>query len=435
MEITVTSTPKDNTLARIIRLVEEAQAQKAPSQHFVEAFARVYTPLVIVAAALTAFLPALFFGQPFAPWFERALILLVISCPCALVISTPVSIVAAISSAARKGVLVKGGAYLEEAGALKVVAFDKTGTLTSGRPEIKEILTAPGHTEEELLRIASAVESCSEHPLARAILRLAKERGLDIPRCLDYRSHPGQGATAKVGDISYLAGNRSLFQGLEIPQALDRRLHELEKEGKTPVIIGTHSEIIGILTAAESLRDNAASTIMELRNAGIERIVMLTGDNPGAAASAASNLGVDEVHAGLFPEDKLRVVKSLMAKYGKLAMVGDGINDAPSLAASTLGIAMGPKGTDTALETADVALMAGDLTRIPYLIRLGRSTLNIIRQNISFSVLVKAVFIALTFVGITNLWMAVFADTGAALLVTLNGMRLLQPGQNQPTGS
>ncbi|TEB05255.1 putative cadmium-transporting ATPase [Pelotomaculum schinkii] len=431
MEITVTRTSRDNTLARIISLVEEAQAQRAPSQHFVEAFARIYTPLVIAAAALTGSLPSLVFGQPFAPWFERALILLVISCPCALVISTPVSIVAAISSAARKGVLIKGGAYLEEAGSLKVVAFDKTGTLTTGRPEIKEIFTAPGYTREKLVGIAAAIESCSEHPLAQAIMRLAKERGFDIPQCSAFRSHPGQGATAEIGGVTYLAGNHRLFQGLEIPPLLAQNLYELEEEGKTPVIIGTDSEVIGILAAAESLRDNAANTVKELRQAGIERIVMLTGDNPGAAASAASSLSVDEVHAGLLPEDKLQVVNSLMTQYGKLAMVGDGINDAPSLAAATVGIAMGPTGTDTALETADIALMAGELARIPYIIRLGRSTINIIRQNIAFSVLVKAIFIALTFAGITNLWMAVFADTGAALLVILNGMRLLQADQNK----
>jgi len=434
MEITVTRTSQDNTLARIIRLVEEAQAQRAPSQHFVEAFARIYTPLVITAAVLTASLPALVFGQPFAPWFERALILLVVSCPCALVISTPVSIVAAISSAARKGVLVKGGAYLEEAGSLKVVAFDKTGTLTTGKPEIKAIFTAPGHTQEELISIAAAIESCSEHPLAQAIIRLAEERSLEIPQCSAFRSHPGHGATAELGGITYLAGNRRLFQGLEMPQTLVQNLGELEQEGKTPVIIGSNSEVIGILAAAESLRGNAAYTVKELRRAGIERIVMLTGDNPGAAATAASKLDVDEIHAGLLPEDKLQVVKALMAKYGKLAMIGDGINDAPSLAAATVGIAMGPSGTDTALETADIALMAGELARIPYIIRLGRSTINIIKQNVAFAVLVKAVFIALTFSGIPNLWMAVFADTGAALLVILNGMRLLQAGQTEKPG-
>lgn len=431
MEIKVSRTFQDNTLARIIRLVEEAQAQRAPSQQFVEAFARIYTPLVIAAAALTATLPSLAFGQPFAPWFERSLILLVISCPCALVISTPVSIVAAISSAARQGVLIKGGVYLEEAGALKLVAFDKTGTLTTGRPEIKEIFTAPGHTREELVKIAAAIESCSEHPLAQAIMRLAAEQGLAIPQCAAFRSLPGLGATAEVAGITYLAGNRRLFQGIEIPQTLGIKLNELEQEGKTPVIIGNVTGVIGILAAAESLRDNAANTVRDLRQAGIERIVMLTGDNPGAALSAATNLGVDEVHAALLPEDKLQVVKSLMTKYGKLAMVGDGINDAPSLAASTVGIAMGPSGTDTALETADIALMGGELARIPYIIRLGRSTISIIRQNIAFSVLIKAVFIALTFGGITNLWMAVFADTGAALLVILNGMRLLQAKQTE----
>lgn len=429
MEVVVTRAAQDNTLSRIIKLVEEAQAQKAPSQQFVDVFAKYYTPLVIAGAVLTATLPSLAFGQSFAPWFERALILLVISCPCALIISTPVSIVAAIGSAAKRGVLIKGGTYLEEVGALKVVAFDKTGTLTTGRPEVTDLLPTPGHTREELLRIAAAIESRSEHPLASAVLSLAREKGIDYPNCSGFHSLPGKGATAEIKGTSYYAGNRTLFVGAGIPaDAMPQSLSELEQKGETPVIVGSGKEIIGVLGIADRVRNNAKETVQGLRRAGIERVVMLTGDNPGAAAAVAAQLGVDDARSGLLPENKLDAVRSLIKNYGKLAMVGDGVNDAPALAAATVGIAMGAAGTDTALETADIALMADDLTRLPYVIQLGRRTLRTIKQNIGFSVLVKGAFIAATFAGLANLWMAVFADTGTALLVILNGMRLLKVG-------
>lgn len=430
MEIVVTRAAKDNTLSRIIKLVEEAQAQKAPSQQFVDVFAKYYTPLVIAGAALTATLPSLAFGLPFAPWFERALILLIISCPCALVISTPVSIVAAIGSAAKRGVLIKGGAYLEEAGAIKVVAFDKIGTLTTGHPEVTDVLPSPEHTREELLRIAASIESRSEHPLASAVLSLAREKGIDYPDCSGFLSLPGKGAIAEIEGTSYYAGNIRLFAETGIPlEGMSLSLTELERDGNTPVIVGSREEIIGVLAIADRVRNNAKETVQSLRLAGIERVIMLTGDNPGAAAAVAAQLDVDDTRAGLLPEDKLDAVRSLKKEHGKLAMVGDGVNDAPALAAATVGIAMGAAGTDTALETADIALMADDLTKLPYVIRLGRRTLKTIKQNIGFAVLVKAAFIAATFAGRANLWMAVFADTGAALLVILNGMRLLKVGE------
>lgn len=431
LEVVVTRAAQDNTIARIINLVEEAQAQRAPSQQFVDVFAKYYTPLVIAGAVLTAALPTVAFGQPFAPWFERALILLVISCPCALVISTPVAIVAAIGSAAKRGVLIKGGASLEEAGALKTVTFDKTGTLTTGRPEVTDVLPSPGHTWEELLSTAASIESCSEHPLATAVLNLAKSKGIDYPACSGFRAIPGKGAVAEIEGVIYYAGNRALFTEVgTVFDSVGQGLSELEQSGKTPVIVGNRKEIIGVLAVADKVRDNAKITIERLRRAGIGRVVMLTGDNPGAAAAVVAQLGVDDFHAGLFPEDKLNVVESLKKEHGKLAMVGDGVNDAPALAAATVGIAMGTAGTGTALETADVALMADDLTKLPYVIRLGRRTLTIIKQNIGFSVMVKGVFIAATFAGLANLWMAVFADTGAALLVILNGMRLLKAGDD-----
>lgn len=437
MEVTVTRTAKDNTLARIINLIEEAQAQKAPSQQFVDVFARIYTPLIIAGAVLTAVLPVLVLGLPFPPWFEKALILLVISCPCALVISTPVSIVAAIGGAAKKGVLIKGGVYLEEAGALKVVAFDKTGTLTTGHPEVAEILPAPGYSREELLEIAASIEQRSEHPLAGAILRAARERSLKLREFTGFKPLPGQGVTGEFAGKRYYAGNLKLLNEAGISPKPVAFLEDLKERSGIPVLVGNRQGIIGALFVAEKTRHNAAEAIEGLRRSGIDRIVVLTGDSTGAAARIAGRLGIDEVHSGLLPEDKLSIVNSLMEKHGKLAMVGDGINDSPALAAATVGIAMGAAGTDTALETADIALMGDDLGNLPYIIRLGRSTLQIVKQNIAFSLLVKGVFIAFTFAGFTSLWMAVFADTGASLLVVLNGMRLFKAGRrpvkkNQP---
>lgn len=434
LEVKVTKAVQDSTLARITRLVEEAQDQRAPSQQFVDVFARYYTPAVIIAAVLTAAIPPLALGQPFTPWFERALILLVISCPCALVISTPVSIVSAIGSAAKRGVLIKGGVYLEEAGALKVVAFDKTGTLTGGRPEVTGLLPAPGYNENDLLTTAASIENCSEHHLAAAVLELARLRNIQPAPCAGFRSFPGRGAAAEVGGQTCYAGNVKLFEEAGIStDNFKYSLTLLEQDGKTPIIIGSATGIIGIIAVADRVKDHAAGAVAELRRSGVNKIVMLTGDSPGAASAVAARAGVDEYLAGLLPEDKLRVVSELKEKYGKVAMVGDGINDAPALAASTVGIAMGAAGTDTALETADVALMTDDLGRLPYLIRLGRKTLAIIRQNVAFSILVKGAFIVATMAGVANLWMAVFADTGAALLVILNGMRLLRAGDEPKT--
>ena len=434
MEVIVTRTAKDNTLARIINLIEEAEAQKAPSQQFVDIFARIYTPLIIAGSVVTALFPVLVLGQPFAPWFEKALILLVISCPCALVISTPVAIVAAIGGAAKKGVLIKGGAYLEEAGAMKVVAFDKTGTLTTGQPEVVEILPAPRYTEEEVLKIAATIEQRSEHPLARAILQAARERNLKPGKCSGFKFFSGRGVAGECEGTTYYAGNIKLFDEVEIAPEPAAFLEDLKEREGTPVLVGSRQGIIGALMVAEKTRHDAVEAVEGLRRTGISRIAILTGDSPGAAAKIARRLGVDEVHAGLLPEDKLQIIKSLMQKYGKIAMVGDGINDSPALAAATVGIAMGAAGTDTALETADIALMGDDLANLPYIIRLGRSTLRVIKQNIAFSLLVKGVFIALTFAGLSSLWMAVFADTGASLLVVLNGIRLFKAGRYSPAG-
>ncbi|SHK72812.1 heavy metal translocating P-type ATPase, partial [Desulforamulus aeronauticus] len=427
IEMKVTKLVEDTTLAKIIQLVEEAQAQKAPSQQFVDVFAKYYTPAVIIAAVLVAVLPWLFFGQPFQPWFERALILLVVSCPCALVISTPVSIVAAIGSAAKRGVLIKGGAYLEEAGALKVIAFDKTGTLTAGKPEVNSVIPTADVPLEQVLEIAATIETRSQHPLAEAILKYARERNIQIPEGTDFQSFTGKGAGLQINGEPYYIGNRRLLAELNIPLGhLQEELTALQDRGQTVMLVSSSKEVLGLIAVADKIRESSRAAVAALHRAGITKLVMLTGDNAGTAKVIAEELGIDDYRAELLPESKLYAIQQLQHQYGKAAMVGDGVNDAPALAAATVGIAMGGAGTDTALETADIALMADDLTKLPYAMHLSRKALGVIKQNIGFSLVVKGVFLVATFLGMANLWMAVFADTGAALLVIANGMRLMK---------
>ncbi|KJS66813.1 MAG: hypothetical protein JL50_09420 [Peptococcaceae bacterium BICA1-7] len=426
LEVEATCCFQDTTLSRIIDLVEEAQAQKAPSQQLVDRFSFYYTPAVLVAALASTLLPVLIFKQPFAPWFEKSLILLVISCPCALVISTPVSIISAIGSAAKKGVLIKGGAYLEETGQLDTVAFDKTGTLTFGRPLVSEVIPVGGGGPAEVLAVAAAVEAFSEHPLAGSVVAKAQEEGLAIPPAADFVSFAGKGAGAQVAGMSYYVGSLKLFEELGVlPGVWQDRADQLLKGGKTVMLVGSAKEVIGIITLTDRVRPGLRNMITDLKAAGIRRVVMLTGDNAGTAEAVASEAGLTEFRAGLMPGEKLEAVRELK-KSGRVAMVGDGVNDAPALALADIGIAMGGAGTDTAIEAADIALMADDLSRLPYAISLSRKALKTIKQNIAFAILIKAVFIAITFLGYGTLWMAVFADTGASLLVTLNGMRLLR---------
>ncbi len=421
----VTRLAEDNTLSRIIQMVEEAQAQKAPSQRFVDVFARYYTPAVIILAVGITALPPLLIGADFATWFYRGLVLLVISCPCALVISTPVSIVSAITSAARQGVLIKGGAYLEEAGALKVIAFDKTGTLTEGRPAVTDVIPLKGWKRGEVLALAAAIESRSEHSLAQAVVRAAEAEGVVFRVAEDFQAMTGRGAQAQMDSRTVCIGSHEWFEpwGTHGAEVCDQ-LAALESQGKTAMLVGDDQEVVGLIAVADTVRPESRSAISALKAAGIVRTVMLTGDNLRTARAIAGEVGVDEVQANLLPEGKVQVLDELLNRYGQVAMVGDGVNDAPALAKATVGIAMGAAGTDTTLETADIALMADDLTRLPYTIRLSRRARGIIQQNIAFSLLVKAVFMALAFLGLATLWMAVFADMGASLLVTLNGMRL-----------
>jgi Cd2+/Zn2+-exporting ATPase len=430
LSIRTTKPAADTTLAKIIRMVGDAQAKRGPSEQWVEKFARVYTPIVMAAAALVLVVPPLAFGAAWSDWLYRALVLLVIACPCALVISTPVTIVAGLASAARQGVLVKGGAFLEAPAQLVAVALDKTGTLTAGRPKVVEVVPLSGHDERELVERAAALEQHSEHPIARAILQFATEKGIAPLQAVDFQAIKGKGARALFDGREFWLGSHRYVEerGQETPE-VHQRIESLAGAGRTIVVIGNQSHVCGLIAIADEIRPAAREVLSELRDQGIAHIVMLTGDNRPTAEAVGRTVGVDEVLAELLPEDKVAAVESLVARFGRVAMVGDGVNDAPALARATLGIAMGSAGSDAAIETADIALMSDDLSRLPWLIQHSRRTLRVIRQNIWFSLAVKVAFVFLTMVGKSSLWAAIAADTGASILVIANGLRLLQPSR------
>lgn len=440
LEVRVTRLAADNTISRMIHLVEQAQAQKAPTQRWVDRFARIYTPVVVTLAAVVAIVPPLLLGQSFwnlpdgqHGWLYRALTMLVIACPCALVISTPVSIVSALTHAARRGILVKGGAYLEAASQLRAVAFDKTGTLTVGKPHVTDVVVGPAADlgSAELLGLAAAVESRSEHPLAQAIVSEAIVQGIPVTPARQFQALSGRGAQAQVNGTTILLGNSGLFRAraIDLPTELAAALAQLEEAGKTVVVVGhngTQPAALGLVAIADTVRPAAQAAVTDLARVGIEYTVLLTGDNERTAQAVARQAGVEAVRASLQPADKVAAVEALLHEYGAVAMVGDGINDAPALARATVGIAMGGIGTDQALETADVVLMADDLHQVAYTIALSQRARRIVKQNIVFSLGIKVVFMALALMGAATLWMAVFADMGASLLVILNGMRLLR---------
>ncbi len=427
LEVETTRTRADTTLARIIKMVEEASATKAPSQRFVDVFARYYTPAVIGLAVLLATVPPLFGGE-FKVWFYRALTLLVIACPCALVISTPVSIVSAIGNAARHGVLIKGGVHLEEAGRIRTVAFDKTGTLTEGEPSVVDIISLD---DVDVLEIAASVELHSEHPIAAAITREAAAGGLRPRRPEGFKALAGLGARATLDGETYLVGSPRLFA---LDPDLQARVRDIEEQGRTVVVVGTEERVLGLLSVADATRPTSRGAVKELHDMGVDT-VLLTGDNPRTARAVADALGVGEFKAGLLPGDKVREVRDLMAGAGHVAMVGDGINDAPALATASLGVAMGGVGSDVALETADIVVLSDDPARVPYTLKLGRRAQAIIKQNVTFALLVKLAAVVLVFLGQLNLWLAILADTGASLAVILNGMRLLAGRPTRPSSS
>lgn len=431
LEIECTKPAGDTTLAHIIRLVGEAQSKRAPSEQWVERFARIYTPSVMGLAVAVLLIPPLLLGEPWMEWLYRALVLLVIACPCALVISTPVSIVAALAASARNGVLIKGGLYIEAPAHLKAIAFDKTGTLTEGRMKVVDVVPLGGHDEAELLERVAALEMRSDHPLARAILGYAEERGMTIRPAEEVQILQGKGAIGQFNGKTYWVGSHRYLEerGQEIEET-HRQLESLSQAGRTVVVVGNETHVCGLIALADAVRPEAVETIRALREAGIEHLIMLTGDNAGTAQRIARETGVDEVRAELLPADKVAAVETLVSRYGQVAMVGDGVNDAPAMARASLGVAMGAVGSDAAIETADIALMSDDLAKLPWLIRHSRRTLAVIRQNIGFSLAVKALFVTLTFLGSATLWAAIAADMGTSLLVIFNGLRLLQIGRS-----
>ncbi|MED2878810.1 cation-translocating P-type ATPase [Bacillus thuringiensis] len=426
LEITVTKLVEDTTLSRIIHLVEEAQEKKAPTEAFVDRFAKIYTPIVFVLAIGVMIIPPLLGMGEWMKWIYKGLELLVVACPCALVISTPVAIVSAIGNAARNGVLIKGGTALEIAGSLNAIAFDKTGTLTEGKPKVMHVRSLDC-TENELLSIAATIEEYSNHPIAKAITAYAKEHQTSIHSGTDFRAIVGKGAQVTINDETYYAGNKTLYEefGASL-QMWNEPIREMQRIGQTVILVGTNKAILGMISVADSIRSTTYGTIQELKRAGIQETVMLTGDNEGTAEHIAQKAKIDRYFANLLPEDKVHSVKQLQSEGKTVAMIGDGINDAPALATANLGIAMGGAGTDTAMETADIVLMADNLEKLPYTMKLSRKALHIIKQNIWFSLIIKFIALAFIFPGWLTLWMAVLSDTGAALIVILNSMRLLR---------
>jgi Cd2+/Zn2+-exporting ATPase len=432
LEVEVSRAAADSTLARVIFLVEEAQAARAPLQQLVDRFTRYYTPIVIAGAVAVAVVPPLVGLGTFGVWIYRALVMLVVSCPCALVISTPVAIVSAITRATRDGVLVKGGAYLETAAKVRAIAFDKTGTLTMGRPEVVEVVPLRGEERSRVLDIAAALEAGSTHPLAEAVLR-ANGVGALPGRVAGLADTPGRGVEASVDGVRYGLGSPAFaLDSGALDLADTERIERLEASGTTVLVLFSPDGAMGLIAAADEVRPEAQRVVAALRTAGVDHVVMLTGDNDRTASAVAGHAGVTEHRARLLPEDKVAAVRELKQRYGFVAMVGDGVNDAPALAASDLGIAMGAAGSDTALETADVALMSPGIDALPGFFDLGRRTVANIRANVVFSVATKAVVLVLAVLGYAPLWLAVFADTGVSLIVTLNGLRLLR--SHRPAG-
>ena len=426
----------NTVLAKIIRMVGEAHGRRAPSEQWVERFARIYTPAVMVLAILVLLVPPLLFGGDWETWIYNALVLLVIACPCALVISTPVSIVAALASAARNGVLIKGGVYVEMPARLDALALDKTGTLTKGEPEVTDVVPLAGGTPRDVLTDAAALEARSSHPLATAILRRAEEDGIGMTPADGVTVLAGKGLSGTIeGREIWLGSTRyAAERGVADMAAFEARAKALEDNGRTVVVLGDGDRVTGLVGLADAIRPEARGIIDRLHELGVKRIVMLTGDNEATARAVAKELGIDEVRAELLPEDKVAAIEELTATYETVAMIGDGVNDAPAMARADFAIAMGAIGSDAAIETADVALMTDELSRVPWLIGHARHALAIIRQNIAFSLAVKLVFVGLTAWGLATLWGAIAADVGATLLVVANALRLLRTPKGTATG-
>lgn len=424
-EYRVTAAQTDSTLSRIIHAVEEAQGSRAPTQRFVDSFAKVYTPIVFVLALGVMLIPPLLLGLPWMVWVYKALVLLVIACPCALVVSTPVTVVSGLAAAAKAGILIKGGVYLEEGRKLKSLALDKTGTITQGKPVVTDIKLLNGE-QSWALQLAASLASRSDHPVSGAVTAYSLAQASNTLEVTDFEAITGRGVKGQIAGKWYYLGNHRLIEELRICRpTTEAVLFALEAEGKTAVIIADEEQALAIIAVADTVRESSRQAIAELHALGI-RTVMLTGDNEMTAKAIAKNVGIDDARGNLLPEDKLAAINDELTSHGTAGMVGDGINDAPALAKSSIGFAMGAAGTDTALETADVALMDDDLRKIPQFIRLSQRTAAILKQNIALALGIKLAFLLMAVMGVATLWMAVFADMGASLLVIFNGLRLIR---------
>ena len=424
LEVVVTKRAKDSVISKIVTLVKRSQLNRSETESLVEKVAKYYTPVMMVAAACVAFIPPLLFGQDFVDWVYKALSLLVISCPCAFLISTPVGMVSAITSATKNGVLIKGSTYVEEMRDVKAVIFDKTGTLTEGKLELSEIeVLDDNYSKEDIAKIAASLEHGSSHPIAQAIVNYATMNDIEFEEIDDFRNVPGKGIVGNLNGEEYYAANEALIEGSSFDISRDE-INKFSAEGKTIVFIGNSEKLLAIITVSDKIRKNAQEVISDLKDQGVQT-VMLTGDNKLAAKSVADDIGIDYVYSNLLPEDKLNILDTIRNKFGDVAMVGDGINDAPALARANIGIAMGAAGSDVAIETADVALMQDDISKLPYLFSLSNKTMGIIKQNISVAIIVKLLCVVLAILGIITLMMSVgFGDLGLTLLVILNSFRI-----------
>ncbi|MFX0097843.1 MAG: heavy metal translocating P-type ATPase [Candidatus Hodarchaeota archaeon] len=429
LEIKVTKKSDETLISKIVQFVEVAQKKKSPAERFIDRFTRYYTPLVILSAVLVAIIPVLVLGLSSNVWIYRALTLLVISCPCALAISTPISIVSAITSSAKNGILIRGGSHIEEISRMKIFAFDKTGTLTKGKPEVTNITPMDFNsnpTKEQIITWAATAEKFSTHPLSSAIKRKAEELVGKIPEPENYQYVSGQGNIAKLNGETILVGNRKLLKSnnIDLTSKADQLLKKLESQGKTVTLVAKNGEVMGMVAMADTLKEHSQGTIRKLKLQNIETAI-ISGDNERTVRAIAGQLGMSKYYADLSPEEKLRVLEKLRIKYGRIAMVGDGVNDAPALAEADVGIAMGAAGRDVAVEIADIALMQDDLSKLPYLVNLSRQTTKVIRQNVLSSILIKGILAILTMIGFASLWLAVgVGDMGLSLAVIINALRL-----------
>lgn len=431
LEIKVTKLAEDSTLSKIVELVENAQMKKGNAQNFSERFGAIYTPFMFVLAIIMAVVPPVFFGQPFDAWLYRALVILIVSCSCSLVLSVPIAIVAGVGNAAKNGVLVKGGIHMETAGKVQVVAFDKTGTLTTGKPTVTDVVALESISDEKLLKIAGTLEVRSEHPLADAILKLISEKGLELETIDEFMSITGRGAKGMIDGEQYYIGNPRLFKEIGVPvEGHLKQIERLQDEGKTLILVGNSKQILGMIAVSDQPKENARKAISKLKKLGIKKIVMLTGDNKLTGEAIGRRLGVDEVRAELLPEDKISAIKALQQGHSTVAMVGDGVNDAPALAQADVGVSMGIAGTDVALETADIALMADDLDQLVYMVKISRKTVSVIKQNIAFSLALVAFLVISALFGWMPLTTGLIINEASALVIIANGVRLLKVKQS-----